>query len=49
MKLLADCIDASLEIKVSDDVDLDSSFEAYDVEEDETIIINGWLWTFEEI
>ena len=49
MRLLADCIEHTLEIECPDDTDLDSRFAATDLDTGDTIRINGWLWTFEPL
>ncbi len=45
----ASCDECDITITTQADVDLDSTFEAYDEDSDESIMINGWLWDFEEI
>lgn len=40
--------DNEFEIEVREDVDLDDRFVALDVENNERIVVNGWLCTFED-
>lgn len=45
----ADCGEYVLNILVKPYTDLDSSFSAWDMDEQEFITINGWLFSFESI
>lgn len=38
-----------LHISVEPDTDLDSRFKAYDHDEDEMIMVNGWNFTFDQV
>jgi len=44
---IADCGQHDLHILVKPDTDLDSTFKAWDADNQEFIRINGWLWSFE--
>lgn len=46
---LATCDEYELLILVKPGTDLDSRFKAWDVDCQEFIYINGWLWTFERV
>lgn len=45
---LAECIESSIAILVRPGEDLDSTFTAWDMDNQEYIRINGWLWSFEK-
>lgn len=44
----AECDEYVLDILVKADTDLDGSFKAYDVDSQEFLKINGWLWSMFE-
>lgn len=44
---LAECDVAIIHILVKPNTDLDSRFKAWNCDDQEWIIINGWLWAFE--
>lgn len=48
-RLLMETGDTSFEIEVNEDIDLDDRFVALDVENNERIVVNGWLCTFEDL
>lgn len=48
-EVLAECTMHSLNLLIRPDTDLDSRFKAWDMDEQEFIRINGWLFTFEDI
>lgn len=45
-ELMAECDECALPILVKPDADLDGTFKAWDMDNQEFIRINGWLWTF---
>jgi|688.fasta_scaffold462568_2 hypothetical protein len=45
----AECALYSLEIAVQPGTDMDGRFRAFDLETNEYIWLNGWLWTFHAI
>lgn len=47
-EVLADCGQHTLSLLVMPGQDYDDTFKAWDLDEDEYVIVNGWLWTFEE-
>lgn len=46
VEYLAECDAHSIPILAKPDADLDGRFRAWDMDEQEFIVINGWLWTF---
>lgn len=48
-ELMAYCDECDLFILVKPATDLDSTFKAWDSDNQEFVRINGWLWTFEEV
>ncbi len=48
-RLLMEAGDTSFEIEVRDDVDLDDRFVALDVDNNERIVVNGWLCCFSDL
>ncbi|EQB12680.1 hypothetical protein [Novosphingobium lindaniclasticum] len=46
-ELFADCAEASMPILVQPGTDLDGSFKAWDMDNQEFVRINGWYWSFE--
>lgn len=44
---IAECADADMFILVKPGTDFDSTFKAWDSDNQEFIRINGWLWIFE--
>lgn len=47
VRVWGECQDASFPMLIQPGTDLDSRFKAWDVDEGEFIMVNGWLWTFE--
>jgi hypothetical protein len=47
-RLLMQAGSTEIEIEVREDVDLDDRFVALDVENNERILVNGWLCTFSD-
>jgi hypothetical protein len=47
--VLADSDQCGLYLLIKPDTDLDSTFRAYDTDEQTWIKVNGWLFTFEDI
>jgi hypothetical protein len=47
--VLADSDAASLHLLIRPDTDLDSTFRAWDTDEQCWIKVNGWLFTFEDV
>jgi hypothetical protein len=47
--VLADSDQVSLYLLIKPDTDLDSTFCAYDTDEQTWIKVNGWLFTFEDL
>lgn len=43
---LAECSSHDMFILVKPDTDFDSTFKAWDSDNQEFVRINGWLWTF---
>lgn len=46
---LASCDQADLFILVKPGTDFDSTFKAWDSDNQEYVRINGWLWTFDKV
>jgi hypothetical protein len=47
--ILADSDQYSLYLLIRPDTDLDSTFRAYDTDEQDWIKVNGWLFSFEDL
>lgn len=47
-KVVLDCAMTTLFLLVKSDTDLGDRFKAYDTDAEEFIIVNGWLFTFED-
>jgi len=48
-ELMAYADDVDLFILIKPETDLDSRFKAWDSDNQEFIMVNGWLFTFEDI
>ena len=48
-ELEAYCPECDMLIRVKPGTDLDGTFKAWDVETEEFVTINGWMWKFEEV
>jgi len=49
LEVLADCGAHTLALLVKPDQDYDDTFKAWDIDEQEYVTVNGWLWTFETL
>ena len=47
MPVYASCLMADLELLIKPDTDLDSRFKAWDADNGEWLMINGWNFIFE--
>ena len=47
LEVIASCDDLDLYLMIKPGTDLDSTFRAWDTDEQELIAVNGWLFTFE--
>lgn len=47
MPVIADCSMHTLELLIKPGTDLDSTFVAYDRDENELLTVNGWLFAIE--
>ena len=47
LEVIASCDDFDLYLLIKPGTDLDSTFRAWDTDEQELIAVNGWLFTFE--
>lgn len=45
----ADCAAHTLTLLVNPTHDYDSRLRAFDVDENDYVTVNGWLWTFEDL
>lgn len=45
----ASCTEYDVHMFVRPNVDFDDRFRAYDADNCEWIMVNGWMWTFEDI
>lgn len=48
-EVLADCTAHTLTLLVNPDHDFDGRLRAFDIDENDYVTVNGWLWTFEEL
>jgi len=48
-EVLADCGQHTLSLLVMAGQNYDETFKAWDIDEQEFVFVNGWLWTFEEV
>ena len=46
LEVIASCDDFDLYLLIKPGTDLDSTFRAWDTDEQELIAVNGWLFTF---
>lgn len=46
--IMGDCDECTLCLLVKPEADLDGRFRAWDLDENEWIFVNGWLFTFED-
>jgi hypothetical protein len=46
---LGTCPEADLYLLCKPDTDFDSTFTAFDTDNQEFVRINGWLWSFESL
>lgn len=46
--ILGDCDQCSIAMLIKPDTDYDSSFKAFDTDNQEWITVHGWLWAFED-
>ena len=49
IEYLLDCYEYTLHVSVPPDTDLDDTFEAFSHDEQEMIVVNGWLFSAEQL